>query len=77
MWRYVLLASFAAVAASVAVMAVGGGVYWLWLFGDDQWPRWAENLLVGIAFAVGFGFSMVVLAVGLRKRRGQQPSPDL
>ena len=37
-----------AVGALAVVIAVGGGLLgllWLYVFGDDPWPVWAENFL--------------------------------
>ena len=37
-----------AIGAMATVVAVGGGllgILWLYVFGDDPWPRWAEGFL--------------------------------
>ncbi|MCC6236490.1 MAG: hypothetical protein IT299_02825 [Dehalococcoidia bacterium] len=49
-----------AIAASIMVM--GAATFWLFIFGDDPWPAWAENGLVVGAYAIG----LAVLVVGVR-----------
>ena len=48
-WLALLLAiAGGAIAALALVVAVGGGLLgflWLYVFGDDPWPVWAENFL--------------------------------
>jgi len=40
-------------ALAATIMLMGAAAFWLLIFGDDVWPAWAENLLVGVAYAVG------------------------
>lgn len=52
-WAALLLAIVGgAIAAYTLTLLIGGallGVLWLWVFGDDLWPRWAMNILeIGI-----------------------------
>jgi hypothetical protein len=70
MWRYVLLGLASGIGATLAVMGFGAGVYWLWLFGDDPWPGWAEAALVGGAFAMGLAAFVGFVAVGSGRGRG-------
>ncbi len=70
MWRYVLLGLVSGIGMTVAVMAFGAGVYWLWLFGDDPWPGWAEAVLAGGAFAMGLAVFVGFVTVGFRRGRG-------
>ena len=67
MWRYVLLGLVCGIGATVGVMAFGAGVYWLWLFGDDPWPGWAEVVLVGGAFGMGLAVFAGFAVVGFRR----------
>ena len=70
MWRYVLAGILAALGITTAVMVFGAGIYWLWLFGDDQWPAWAEVALVGAAYTVGLAVLIGFGVVGYRRSRG-------
>lgn len=61
-WLLLLLAVVGgAIAAYLAVLAVGGGILgflWLYVFGDDTWPTWWEPIFVVLlglmAFAVWY-----------------------
>jgi len=56
----------------VAVIAGGAGVFWLYLFGDDPWPSYAEPLLLIAAALLAFvagtaaGFGAWVMTRGPR-----------
>jgi hypothetical protein len=58
-WARILLTILAAmIGCWVGFMVVGGGtagIAWIFLFGDDPWPRWSEIVipLVALAGAVG------------------------
>lgn len=64
----VLLAVIGGAAAALAtLMVVGGGflgILWLFVFGDDPWPDWAELALnialpiVGLCFWGAFGWQI-------------------
>ena len=62
-----------AAAALVALMFVGGGLLgflWLFVFGDDPWPRWAEvTLNIAIPLAGLFLWAMFGWQIWLRLRR--------
>ncbi len=48
-WLALLLAIIGGAMAALAItVAVGGGllgILWLYVFGDDPWPLWAETVL--------------------------------
>lgn len=52
-------------AASIIVM--GAAMFWLFIFGDDPWPAWAENLLVVIAYGIGVAVLVVAVRAGWRR----------
>ena len=58
-WARIVLTVIAAVIGGWAgLIVVGGGaagIAWIFLFGDDPWPRWSEIAipLVALAGAVG------------------------
>lgn len=56
---------------AASIMVMGAGAFWLFIFGDDAWPGWAEAALVGVAYVV----ALVVLGAALREgwRRGAAP----
>jgi hypothetical protein len=66
-WLRILLTTIAAAFGCWAgLMVIGGGaagIAWIFLFGDDPWPRWSEIVipLVALAGAVG-GAAAVGLA---------------
>ena len=63
-----------AAAALLALMAFGGGFLgflWLFVFGDDPWPRWAEVSLSYAIPVVGlFLWAMFGWQIWLKLRRG-------
>lgn len=69
MWRYVLLGIVSGIGVTVGVVALGASVYWLWLFGDDPWPGWAEHVLVGGAIVMGLVVVVGFAVVGFRRGR--------
>lgn len=48
-WLRIVLAIVAALAGAYAgLIVIGGaaaGIAWLYLFGDDPWPKWGEWLI--------------------------------
>ena len=65
-WVALLLAIVGgAIAAYTTILLVAGGllgVGWLWVFGDDPWPRWSEWAIM----ALGLGGSLLAgLLAGL------------
>ena len=52
---------------AAAVIAVGASVFWLFVFGDDPWPSWAEVALVASAYVAGFAVFVSVAAVMWRQ----------
>jgi len=64
--RIILTALAAAIGGYAGLIMVGGGaagVAWIFLFGDDPWPKWSEiaiplvALAGAIAGAVSFGLA--------------------
>ncbi len=56
--RIVLAAAAAGIGGWVGLLTVGGGaagVAWIFLFGDDPWPKWGEALIVILAAAGAVG----------------------
>lgn len=43
----------AAFAAFLPVFGVLAGIAWLFLFGDNKWPKWAEGFILFPAIAAG------------------------
>ena len=66
-WVRIILTAIAAVIGGYAgLIAIGGGaagIAWIFLFGDDPWPRWSEIVIPlvalagAIAGAVGLGLA--------------------
>jgi hypothetical protein len=54
-WVRILLTILAAaIGAWAGLMVVGGGaagIAWIFLFGDDPWPRWSEIVIPLVALA--------------------------
>ena len=63
-WVRIVLTAIAAVIGGYAgLIAIGGGaagIAWIFLFGDDPWPRWSEIVIPLVALA-----GAIVGAVGL------------
>ena len=38
---------------AVAIIVIGSGIFWLFLFGDDPWPSVATTVLTGTAYLAG------------------------
>ena len=52
--RIVLTAIAAIVGGYVGLIMIGGGaagIAWLFLFGDDPWPKWSEIVIPLVALA--------------------------
>ncbi|MDH3399033.1 MAG: hypothetical protein OEM81_14570 [Acidimicrobiia bacterium] len=71
MGRYILLGILTGIGVTAGVMAFGAGIYWLWLFGDDPWPGWAEVALVAGAFTIGLAVFVGFAVFGYRRSRGR------
>lgn len=57
------------VLAAFAVILVGAGVAWLWLFGDDPWPEAVSWVLPLIGAAAGLVVFGTCLVIGIRHGR--------
>jgi hypothetical protein len=65
--RIILTGIAAAIGGWVGLIAIGGGaagIAWIFLFGDDPWPRWSEIVipLVALAGAVAGAYSLGLAA---------------
>ena len=69
MWRFIVIGVVSGVSVTMAVMALGAGVFWLWVFGDDPWPSWAERTLITSAFVSGLAVLTGFVVVGYRRNR--------
>lgn len=58
-----------AFAAAMTVMALGAGLSWLYLFGDDPWPGWSGKAIVASGFVAGLGVFAAVVVFGHRYGR--------
>ena len=70
MWRDIIVGLAAGVGTTLGIMLFGAAVLWLWVFGDDQWPRWAEVSLVAAAYGSGIA---VAASFILSARRRDKP----
>jgi hypothetical protein len=59
----------AGAAVTFAVIVLGAGVFWLYVFGDDPWPDAAQTLLTVAAFAAGAATAVAVPVLVARSRR--------
>lgn len=80
--RYLIAGiAWAALLGPVATLAITGvavGVSWLYLFGDEPWPRAAQWVLplVGLAAGIAVAALCIVLALDLGRRREARPAAD-
>ncbi|HVF38190.1 MAG TPA: hypothetical protein VNA29_09655 [Sphingomicrobium sp.] len=74
--RLLLSAIAGFVAAWVALLGIVGaaaGVAWIFLFGDEPWPRWGEWLILGLGIIGAIAVGIVIgLAAGRAMARGWQ-----
>ncbi len=52
--------------AMVLTVGAGAGILWLFVYGDNAWPDEAEDVLLGLAAAVGLLILLVCLFVAYR-----------
>ena len=62
------------IALLAAVLMAGslGGGFWIFLFGDNPWPKWTEYLLIGCAIAVFIVIWAAALVLGYKKGKEQK-----
>ncbi len=56
---------------TASVIVMGAGAFWLFIFGDDPWPPWAENGLVLASLALGVAVFAAALRLGWHHTRPQ------
>lgn len=65
------------VGAGLLAVAIAAGVAWLFLFGDDPWPWWAEWAILGCGLAVGLIVFLTCLALArMVARRHDAPEEE-
>ena len=52
---------------AVAIILIGSGIFWLYVFGDDPWPSIATTILTSAAYLAGLLVFMTTLATWLRR----------
>ncbi len=72
-----VVGGLAALAVALQVFAVGAGVSWLYLFGDDPWPAPAQWMLLGLSLAAGLATLGAGLALGYAYGRRCESAPDI
>lgn len=74
-WLRILLTGLAAIFGGYAgLMTIGGtaaGIAWLFLFGDNVWPKWSEPAIVGVA-ALGAIGGAVLLGLAAWRATGNK-----
>lgn len=53
---------------------LAAGFAWLFLFGDDTWPAWAEYLILAVAVAIGIAIFVGCVALGRLAGRRIEPA---
>lgn len=48
---FLLPSAMAALIATVLAVGAGGGILWLFVYGDNPWPQSADNVLMAVAIA--------------------------
>jgi hypothetical protein len=56
---------------AVGIILVGAAAFWLLIFGDDVWPAWAQNVLVGVGYSTGLLVFLAALHLGWRRSGGR------
>jgi hypothetical protein len=71
MHRFAIVGAAAVVAVVVgsALVVVGAGIFWLFLFGDDPWPHVAEIALVTLGYGAGLLAGAATLMLLIRSDR--------
>src|SRR5882672_4161184 len=59
-------------AAALAVVGVGAGIAWLFLFGDEPWPAAVEWILPLLGLAAGLIVALAVVRLGSRYASGRE-----
>ncbi|MSP21960.1 MAG: hypothetical protein EXR66_02900 [Dehalococcoidia bacterium] len=54
-------------ALAAGIILLGAAAFWLLIFGDDQWPGWAENVLVGVAYSAWLFAFLAALYLGWKR----------
>jgi len=73
-WARILLTALAAMIGGWAGMiAIGGGaagIAWIFLFGDDPWPRWSE-IVIPLVALVGAVAGALILGLATWRSTGK------
>ena len=62
---------------AAGVLAASAGAMWLFVFGDDPWPAFAEALLGGVFILTALGAWLVLLLVAFMVGKRQEARPSL
>ena len=60
----------------LAIVGVGAGVAWLYLFGDDPWPEAAEHALVALGLAGALATAVAAIWLGYQRGREHRAAPS-
>jgi hypothetical protein len=74
---YALPALLAAVIAAALLLAASAGALWLFVFGDDPWPRFAETLLTATFVGSGLTLWAALLAAAYAVGKAEESRPAL
>lgn len=61
-----------AVIVMVLTAAAGAGILWLFVYGDDPWPAWADGVLTSLAALVGLLVLAACLLIAYRAGKSQE-----
>jgi hypothetical protein len=61
-----LAGALAGFIVACAIVVLGAGVFWIFIFGDDEWPAAAENGLVAVAGIVWIAAMAAGAIIGWR-----------
>lgn len=63
---FLVPSAMVAVLSAFVVVAVGAGVLWIFVFGDDQWPESANTALMALAAGASAFTLLALLALAYR-----------
>lgn len=59
----------------LAIVGMGAGVAWLYLFGDEPWPEAAEQALIVLGLIGGLGTAVAAVWLGYHQGRDRHAAP--